>query len=122
MLGDSATPLDAVRKGAEQGASAFFGRPSDRRRPDKLGETAVKTVLGQVLDSRGKLQYTSGQWTHGDLHYTVREANDRGAEGGHILSISWPASLTRREHTTIVFDADGNIAKTKSNKTGGWLQ
>lgn len=89
----------------------------------EIGRTAVQEVLGYAMDSRGRLVHTSGKWRQGDLEYTVSPADDPAAPGGYFMSISWPHPTEpgQREHTSIVFDAEGGIADTASNHRNGWL-
>lgn len=83
----------------------------------------MQAALGQVTDGRGRLVHASGQWTQGDLEYTVNPATDKQAPDGYYLSVSWPHPTQKgqREHTTIVFTAEGEIADTASNRRNGWL-
>lgn len=89
----------------------------------KTGQEAVRAALGYSRDGRGRLVHTSGKWQQGELEYTVSPADDPSAPGGYFMSISWPdpANPGRREHTSIVFDAEGAIANTASNRRNGWL-
>jgi hypothetical protein len=91
--------------------------------PEEIGRTAVRAALDQVVDSRGRLVSKDGKWSQGDLEYTVNPTNDPQAPGGYYLSISWPHPTQKgqREHTTIVFTADGYIADATSNRKNGWL-
>ena len=89
----------------------------------QVGERAVQAVLGYSRDGRGRLVHTSGKWQQGDLEYTVSSTDDPAAPGGYFMSISWPhpTKSGQREHTSIVFDANGFIADTASNRHNGWL-
>lgn len=105
---------DALLTGGDR--DAFMAR-----RGHRLGKAAVDAVLSQALDSNGKLRHRDGQWTVGDYQYTVNSTNDPEAPGGYYLSISWPTGGRSRDHTTVVFDAEGSIADCKSNRKNGWV-
>lgn len=110
---------DAIATGGDR-------RAFRARRRNRLGNIAVKEALGWALDSRGMLKHKSGRWQTGDYIYTVDSADDEEVPGGYFLSVSWPIggydmSGKKREHTTIVFDANGRIANCSRNRKNGWI-
>jgi len=92
------------------------------RRGQRLGQAAVKAALDQALDANGRLTQWDGQWEVGEYQYTVNPATDPEVPEGYYLSISWPTGGRKRDHTTIVFDANGYIADCKSNRKNGWVR
>jgi hypothetical protein len=105
---------DALATGGDR--EAFMAR-----RGYRLGKAAVDAVLNQAVDGNGKLKQWDGQWEVGEYQYTVNPTSDPEAPGGYYLSISWPTGGRKRDHTTVVFDAEGRIADCKSNRKNGWV-
>ena len=112
--------LDGLAKAVE--AAIFNGGSFKDFQEFKQRQANPQHYLSLITDENGRLQYDNGRWTQGNMRFTINPTDDLEAPGGTFVCMEvLGANGETLEKATIVFDADGYIADTKSNRKGGWI-